>query len=115
MEYNLDFHTRKVLPILVLKFLKLRQKIMKLTDVSESYTKTSVIYKTKRRNFVRFEFYKKSIKILFFNSELFTADIDKFVRPTKNEWGSTALMKFVSALDIDYIFKLIKESYESIL
>jgi predicted transport protein len=97
------------------KFKILREKILQLPDVEEKETqKSGVTYRT-TKSFVRFEFRPTWIQVLLRDPK-YTTDNKKLVKDvTSNEWGYKGLFKFKPETDVDYLFELIKESYESTL
>lgn len=115
VEYNLNYHLNTTSKQMQKKFKVLREKILQLPDIEEKETqKSGVTYRT-TKSFVRFEFRPTWIQILLRDPK-YPADNKKLVRDvTSNEWGYKGLFKFDQETDVDYLFELIKESYESTL
>lgn len=115
-EYSLQYHLNKTSPEMQQRFQTLREKILQLSEeIEEKDTqKSGITYKT-TKSFVRFEFNPTWIKVLL-RDRSYPYDDRKLVKDiTSNEWGYLGLVKFQPDSDIDYIFKLIKASYESTL
>jgi len=113
-DIDLDYHLNKTSKELKEKFQELREKILELSDSTESYNqKTGITYKT-TKSFVRFEFTKSNIHILLRESKY--KDPKKIVEDIASyEWGYKGRVKININSDIDYIFSLIKQSYEETL
>lgn len=115
-EYSLQYHLNKTSTEMQQKFQTLREQILQLSDdIEEKDTyKTGIAYRT-TKSFVRFEFSPTWIKVLL-RDRSYPNDDKKLVKDiTSNEWGYLGLVKFQPDSDIDYIFDLIKQSYESTL
>lgn len=114
-EYSLEYHMNKANNIMQKKFKNLREQILQLPDVEEKAAqKSGITYKT-TKSFVRFEFYTNYIKVLL-RDRSYPNDNKKLVKDiTSNEWGYLGLARFEPEIDTDYVFSLIKESYESTL
>src|SRR3989344_452004 len=115
-EYSLQYHLDKTSQQMQQRFQTLREKILQLSeDIEEKGAqKSGVTYKT-TKSFVRFEFSPTWIKVLL-RDRSYPNDDRKLVKDiTSNEWGYLGLVKFQPDSDIDYIFGLIKQSYESTL
>lgn len=113
--YNLDYHLNTTSEPMQKKFKILREKILQLPDVEEKEAqKSGVTYRT-TKSFVRFEFRPTWIQVLLRDPK-YSADDKRLVKDvTSNEWGYNGLFKFKPESDVDYLFGLIKESYESTL
>lgn len=113
--YNLDYHLSATSENMRKKFKLLREMILQLPEVEEKQNqKSGLTYKT-TKSFVRFEFRPSWIQVLLREPE-YKADTKKLVRDvTSNEWGYKGLFKFNSDTSIDYLFKLISQSYQSTL
>lgn len=113
-DIDLDYHLNKTSKELKEKFQELREKILEVSDSTESYNqKTGITYKT-TKSFVRFEFTKSNIHILLRESKY--KDPKKIVEDIASyEWGYKGRVKININSDIDYIFSLIKQSYEETL
>lgn len=112
--YNTDYHLAKTSKELQLKFKELKEKILDLPDVEEkTEQKTGITYRTSK-SFVRFEFSKTYIVVLLRKPRY--RDPKNLVRDiTKFQWGYKGQVKLVIESDVDYIFGLIKQSYEETL
>lgn len=115
VEYNLDYHLNTTSGQMQKKFKVLREKILQLPDIEEKETqKSGVTYRT-TKSFVRFEFRPTWIQVLL-REPKYKADTKQLVKDvTSNEWGYKGLVKFTLEADIDYLFSLINQSYESTL
>ncbi|MBI3103545.1 DUF91 domain-containing protein [Candidatus Daviesbacteria bacterium] len=114
-EYNLDYHLNITSQEMQKKFKILREKILQFPDAEEKENqKSGITYKT-TKSFVRFEFRPTWIMVLLRDPK-YTADIKNLVKDvTSNEWGYKGMIKLQSEIDIDYVFELIKQSYEATL
>lgn len=114
-EYNLAYHLGITSPEMQRKFNEIRDLILKLPSVEEKLgQKTGITYRT-TKSFTRFEFRKTWIQVLLRDPK-YPSDEKKIVKDiTANEWGYAGMVKFDSDTDINYLFKLIKESYDSTL
>lgn len=114
-RYDLDYHLQKTDIKIKKKFQTLREKILQLSDVEEkSEQKSGITYRT-TKSFVRFEFRPTWIQVLLRESS-YSSDSKKLVRDvTSHEWGYKGLVKFTADSDIEYLFDLIEDSYESTL
>lgn len=113
-EYNLEYH----LNITSLEMQKivnsLRLKILELPGIRENFGKSGIFYRT-TKSFARLEFRPTWIQLLIRGS-YYKSDEKKLVKDvTSNKWMYKGMIKFTPDSDIDYIFNLIKESYESTL
>lgn len=95
-------------------FYALQERIKVLAGVEElTDQKSGITYRTTKSS-VRFEFRQNSINVLLCDSAYddprgFMKDITSF------EWGYRELAKIKSQDDGEYIFGLVKQSYESTL
>ena len=114
-EYNLDYHLNTTNKGMQKKFKTLREKILQLSDVEEKeFQKSGITYRT-TKSFVHFDFRPTWIQVLLRDPK-YPLDKKKLVRDvTSNRWGYRGSFKFVSETTIDYLYELIKESYESTL
>lgn len=111
-EYNLEYHLKITSPEMQKVANILRSKILELPDVKENFGKSGIYYRT-TKSFARLEFRPTWIQLLIRNS-YYKGDIIKLVKDvTSNEWGYKGMIQFTPDSDIDYIFNLVKQSYES--
>lgn len=113
-KYDLNYHLNKTIKELRDKFNEIREKILELPDIIENVEqKTGITYRTSK-SFVRFEFKKNYIQVLLRQPKY--NDPKKIVRDiTSFEWGYKGMVKLIPTSDIEYIFGLIKQSYEETL
>lgn len=113
-SYDLNYHLKKTSKDLQQRFLELREKILELTDVEEKMEqKSGITYRTSK-SFTRFEFCKTYIQILLRQPKY--NDPKKLIRDiTEFQWGYKGQIKLKLDSDIDYVFSLIKQSYEEML
>ena len=114
-EYDLSYHTGITTPEMQKKFNEIRDLILKLASVEEKLgQKTGITYRT-TKSFTRFEFRKTWIQVLL-RYPKYPSDEQKMVKDiTSNEWGYAGMVKFDVDTDVNYLFDLIKESYNSTL
>lgn len=114
-EYNLAYHLGITSSEMQRKFNEIRDLILKLPSVEEKLgQKTGITYRT-TKSFTRFEFRKTWIQVLL-REPKYPSDKNNIVKDiTANEWGYAGMVKFDSDTDINYLFNLIKESYDSTL
>jgi len=115
VEYSLDYHLNTTSKQMQKKFKILREKILQLPDIEEKETQKSGVTYSTTKSFVRFEFRPTWIQVLLRDPK-YKADTQKLVKDvTSNEWGYKGLVKFTSETDVEYLFSLINQSYESTL
>lgn len=113
-EYNLEYHLSITSPEMQKTANSLRLKILELPDVKENFGKSGIFYRT-TKSFARLEFRPTWIQLLI-REPYYKSDTKKIVKDvTSNEWGYKGMIKFAHDSDVDYIFNLVKESYESTL
>lgn len=114
-QYNLDYHLSKTSDKVKEKFQAIREKILQLSEVEEkAEQKTGITYRT-TKSFVHFDFRPTWIQMLL-RDPSYSSDTEKLVRDvTSNRWGYRGSVKLLPESDLDYIFGLIKDSYESTL
>ena len=113
-EYNLEYHLNVTSPEMQKIANSLRLKILELPDVKKNFGKSGIFYRT-TKSFARLEFRPTWIQLLI-KEPYYKSDVKKLVKDvTSNEWGYKGMIKFTPDSDVDYIFNLIKESYESTL
>lgn len=113
-DFDLQYHLNKTTKELKDKFIVLRDKITELPNVIENDNqKSGITYKT-TKPFTRIEFKKSFIRVLLREPKY--KDPLKIVRDiTSFRWGYKGRVKIINDSDIDYIFGLIKQSYEETL
>jgi predicted transport protein len=113
-KYDLNYHLNKTSKELQQKFNKIRERILELPNIQEKpEQKSGVTYRT-TKSFCRFEFRKNSINLLLREPKY--NDPKKLVKDiTSFEWGYKGLVKIDKVSDVDYLFSLIKQSYEETL
>lgn len=113
-RYDLNYHLNKTLKEIQQKFNEIREKILELPNVQEKpEQKSGITYRT-TKSFCRFEFRKNSINLLLREPKY--NDPKKLVKDiTSFEWGYKGLVKIDKLSDVDYLFNLIKQSYEETL
>jgi len=113
-QYDLNYHLNRTSKELQQKFNELRDKILELPDIKErAEQKSSISYRT-TKCFANFTFRKNSIDLLLRQPKY--NDPQKLVRDvTSFEWGYRGLVKIDTKSDLNYIFNLIKQSYEETL
>jgi len=113
-KYDLNYHLNKTSKELQQKFNEIRERILELPNIQEKpEQKSGVTYRT-TKSFCRFEFRKNSINLLlrkpkYNDPKQLVKDITSF------EWGYKGLVKIDKVSDVDYLFSLIKQSYEQTL
>jgi len=113
-KYDLNYHLNKTSKELQQKFNEIRERILELPNVQEkSEQKSGITYRT-TKSFSHFHFYKNSIILLLREPKY--NDPKKLVKDiTSFEWGYKGLVKIDKLSDVDYLFSLIKQSYEETL
>lgn len=111
---NLEYHLKIASSKMREKAILLRLKIIALPGVTENFGKSGIYYRT-TKSFTRLEFRPTWIQLLLKDPE-YKSDGKKLIKDvTSNKWGYRGMIKFQSDSDIDYIFNLVKQSYESTL
>lgn len=114
VTYDLNYHLNKATDEVKEIFYKLQEKVKSLPSVEEVIDqKVGITYRT-TKSFTRFEFGKTYIDILLREPKYndpngLVSDI------TANKWGYQGRAKIKSISDVDSVFDLIKQSYESTL
>ena len=113
-RYDLNYHLNKTSKELQEKFNEIREKILELPNVQEKpEQKSGITYRT-TKSFCHFHFRKNSIDLLLREPKY--DDPKKLVRDiTSFEWGYKGLVKIDRVSNVDYLFNLIKQSYEETL
>lgn len=113
-KYDLNYHLGKTIKELRDKFNEIREKILELPSVSEKTEQKSGITYRASKSFVRFEFKKSYVQVLLRQPKY--NDPKKIIRDiTSFEWGYKGMVKLIPTSDIEYVFGLIKQSYEETL
>jgi len=113
-EYNLEYHLNITSPKMQKIANSLRLKILELSNVKENFGKSGIFYRT-TKSFARLEFRPTWIQLLI-REPHYKSDVQQIVKDvTSNEWGYKGMIKFTPDSDVDYVFNLVKESYESTL
>lgn len=115
IAYDLDYHLDTVIPAVKKKVNQLRDMILQLPSVEErADQKSGITYKT-TKSFTRFECRKTWVQILVRDLK-YTIDTKEIVNDvTSYGWGYKGKIKLTADSDIDYVFEIIKNSYESTL
>jgi predicted transport protein len=115
ISYDLEYHLSKASNDIKEKYQTLRDKILQLQDVEEKMDqKSGITYRT-TRSFVKFEFMANQIRLLLRDSK-YSIDNKKLVQDiTTHEWGYNGMLYINPQSDDEYIFALIRKSYESTL
>ncbi len=113
--YGLDFHLNVTSADVRAVVNMLREKLLQLPEVEEKLDqKTGITYRT-TKSFTRFEFRKTWVQILL-RAPQYSEDTLQLVKDiTSNEWGYGGMLKLTSESDVEYVFSLIKASYDSTL
>jgi predicted transport protein len=114
VTYNFNYHINKTSNGLNQIFHEIRERILELAGVEErSEQKTGISYRT-TISFVRFEFHKNQINMMIRSPRY--NDPKNIVRDvTSFGWGYKGLVKIEEGMDADYMFLLVKQSYEETL
>jgi len=113
-EYNLDYHLNITSSEMCKVANLLRSKILELAGVTEHFGKSGIYYRT-TKSFTRLEFRPTWVQLLLRDPQ-YKTDTKKLIKDvTSNDWGYRGMVKFTPESDIEYIFNLIKQSYESTL
>ena len=93
----------------------LRSKIIALPEVKENFGISGIYYRTTSKSFARLEFRSTWIQLLLRDSQ-YKGDDKKLIEDvTSNKWGYRGRIRIKPDSDIEYIFNLVKQSYESTL
>ncbi|KKP90128.1 MAG: hypothetical protein UR94_C0030G0009 [Parcubacteria group bacterium GW2011_GWA2_36_10] len=114
--YDINYHLSKHHSTNEIKdiFYKLQEKIQTLPEVEEVINqKTGITYRT-TKSFTRFEFGKTVVDVLVRNAKY--NDPKNLVDDiTAHLWGYKGRIKLKTLKDVNYIFDIIKQSYEETL
>ncbi len=114
ITYDLNYHLDKADDEVKEIFYKLQEKIKALPSVEEIIDqKVGITYRT-TKSFTRFEFGRSYIDVLLRDPKY--NDPNDFVKDiSSHKWGYQGRAKIKSINDVDYVFELIKQSYETTL
>ncbi len=114
-KYDLQYHLNITSPEMQKTFLEVRDMLLKLPSVEErSGQKSGITYAT-TNSFARFEFRGTWIQLLL-RSTTYPEDTEKIIEDiTRYGYGYEGKVKFTPESDINYIFNLIRASYNSTL
>jgi len=113
-EYTLEHHLKITSPKMRQVANLLRALIIALPGVTEKFGKSGIYYRT-TKSFARLEFRPTWIQLLLKEAH-YSGDAKKLIKDvTSNDWGYKGMIKLQPDSDIDYIFNLVKQSYESTL
>lgn len=114
-KYDLEHHLNLTTDEMKKASNALRKKILELPAVEEKLGQRSGITYRTTKSFARFEYRPKWIQLLL-RDPSYKNDIKGLVEDiSSNEWGYKGRIKLKPESDIDYVFELIKQSYESTL
>lgn len=109
--YNLEYHLKMTSLQMQKAVNLLRAKIFELSEVNENFGKAGIFYRT-TKSFARLEFRHNWIQLLI-RDPSYKNDTKKIVKDvTSNKWGYRGMIKFTPESDVNYIFDIIKQSYE---
>lgn len=114
-EYNLQYHLNTTESKMRRITQLLRDKILELPSIEEKDgQKSGVTYKT-TKSFARFEFRKTWIQLLIRDAH-YPEDTQMMIKDvTTNRWGYKGMVKLTPESNIEYVFSLIRASYNSTL
>lgn len=112
-EYTLEYHLNQTSNDIRQLFEIIRSKTLELPEVEErAAQKSGITYKT-TKSFVRFEFRPTWAQVLLRDPK-YKSDTEQLVKDvTSNDWGYKGMVKLLPESNPEYIFGLIKESYDS--
>lgn len=111
-EYNLDHHLNITSSEMRKTANLLRSKILELAGITEHFGKSGIYYRT-TKSVTRLEFRPTWVQLLLRDPQ-YKSDTKKLVKDvTSNKWGYRGMVKFTPESDIEYLFNLVKQSYES--
>lgn len=115
VAYDLNYHFSVATADLQKKAHQLRELILQLPNMEEKpEQKSGITYKT-TKSFTRLEFKKTWVQILL-REPSYKIDSKNLVKDvTSHRWGYKGMVKFTSESDVNYVFELLKASYESTL
>jgi predicted transport protein len=114
-EYNLEYHLSMTSPEMQKVFQDIRARLLELPSVEErDVQKSGITYRT-TKSFVVFNFRRESIQVCVKEST-YPEDTKGIMRDiTEHKWGYSGMLKLTKESDLDYIFSIIKASYNSTL
>ncbi len=112
--YDLNYHLGKTNDEVKEIFHKLQENIKALPSIEEMIDqKVGITYRT-TKSFTRFEFGKSYINVLLRDSTY--KDPKNIIKDiTSHKWGYQGLVKINTIKDVQYVFGLIRQSYETTL
>ena len=115
IKYDLNYHFNIASPEMQKVAQILRDKILELPSVEEmNGQKSGITYRT-TKSFTRLEFRKTWIQLILRDPN-YPEDTQKIIKDiSSNKWGYKGMVKLTPESDIDYVFSLIKASYNSTL
>lgn len=114
ITFDLEYHLNKCSAEVKEVFYKLQEKLKMLPSVEEIVDqKVGITYRT-TKSFTRFEFGKSYINVLL-RSPKYDDPKNLVMDITTNKWGYLGMVKAKSVKDVESVFDLIKQSYESTL
>lgn len=114
-DMSFQDHMNITSPAMQEKFNELREMIFELPSVIEKDNQRSGITYRTTKSFARFEFRPTWIQLLLRDPK-YDADTKGAIRDiTSNDWGYHGMVKFTPESDAEYIFSLVKASYDSTL
>ena len=113
--YDLNYHFNITSPEMQKVTQVLRDKILELPSVEEKGgQKSGVTYRT-TKSFARLEYRKTWVQLLLRDAH-YSEDTKNIIKDiTTNEWGYKGMIKLTPESDLNYIFSLIRTSYNSTL
>lgn len=113
-QYNLEHHLNITSSEMQKVANLLRSKILELAGITEHFGKSGIYYRS-TKSFARLEFRPTWVQLLLRDPQYKTDSKNLVKDVTSNDWGYRGMVKFVPESDIDYVFNLVKQSYESTL
>ena len=114
VTYNIEYHVDKTIKELSQIFFEVRDRVLELTGVEERSEQITGISYRSNVSFVRFEFHKNFINMLIRSPKY--KDPKKLVKDvTSFRWHYRGLVKIEEGMDSDYLFMLVKQSYDETL
>ena len=113
--FDLQYHLNITSPEMQTLFLQIRDMILKLPSVEEkSGQKSGITYAT-TKSFTRLEFRPTWIQVLL-RDPSYPEDSKNLVKDvTTFRWGYKGMIKFTPESDLNYLYSILKASYDSTL